>query len=138
MVKRCPLKCKYLRLSSGRVKIRQIPYVNFETTSWFLSKFASLFIFMTHNSSINFKLIHFLFWIKSSHQNPNFETFECSGENFPDSAFHFLNRKLVFLEILHHSSVSQKITPLYSFSSNIIYFGQKEPIEVQIYETLEC
>ena len=27
------LKCKFLRLSSSQVKTRQIPYVNFETTS---------------------------------------------------------------------------------------------------------
>ena len=31
-----------------------------------------------------------------------------------------------------------KLTPLYFFSSNIIYFVQKEPIEVQIFETFEC
>ena len=29
------------------------------------------------------KLILFQLWIKGSHQNPNFETFKCSGENLP-------------------------------------------------------
>ena len=35
---------------------------------------------MTDNSFVNFKLILFQLWIKGSHQNPNFETFKCSGE----------------------------------------------------------
>ena len=34
-----------------------------------------------------------------------------------------------FIQILHHCSVSWKITPLYF--SNLIYFGQKQPIEVK-------
>ena len=37
---RSPLKWKSLRLSSAQVKICQIPYANFETTSRFLSKFC--------------------------------------------------------------------------------------------------
>ena len=36
-----------------------------------------------------------------------------------------------FIQILHHCSVSWKITPLYFFSSNLIYFGQKQPTEVK-------
>ena len=50
-------------------------------TSQFLYKFCIIFIAMKHNSSVNFKLIHFLLWIKGSHQSPNSETFECSGKN---------------------------------------------------------
>ena len=38
-VKSSPLKCIFLRLSSSRVKIHQIPYVNFEATSQFLFRF---------------------------------------------------------------------------------------------------
>ena len=38
---------------------------------------------------------------------------------------------------MHHSS-SWKVTPLYFFRSNIIYFAQKEPMKVQIFETFEC
>ena len=100
--------------------------------------FASFFIVKTHNSSISFRLTHFLLWIKGSHQCPNFETFECSGKNLPNSSCHFPNHKSVFFQILHHSLMSWMITPLYFFGSNIIYFGQKEPIKVQIFETFEC
>ena len=95
------------------------------------SNFASFFFFMTHNSSVSFKLIHFLLWIKGSHQSPNFDTFKCSGKNLPYSSPHFPNHKSVFLQILHHS-VSWKITPLYFFRSNVICFAQKEPIKVEI------
>ena len=40
LFKRSPLKCKFLRFSSARVKICQIPHVNFELTSQFLFKFC--------------------------------------------------------------------------------------------------
>ena len=49
------IKWKFLRLSSARVKIHLIPQVNFS------SNFASFFIVMTYNSSVNFKLILFYF-----------------------------------------------------------------------------
>ena len=104
----------------------------------FSSNFASLFIVMTHNSPANFHLIYFLLWIKGSHQSPNFETSECSGESLPNSSRHFLNRKSVFHQILHDFSVSQKTTHLYFFRSNIIYFERKGPIKMQIFETFEC
>ena len=78
------------------------------------SNFAfAFFIVMTCNSSIIFELIHILLWMKGSHQSPNFKTFECSGENLPNSSCYFSNHKPVFLQILHHSSVWWKITPLY-------------------------
>ena len=90
------------------------------------------------NSSINFKIIHFLLWIKVSYQNPNFETFKCFGENLPNSFCYFSNHKLVFSQILHLSLVSWKITPLYFFSSNTIYFSQMQSIKLKIFETFEC
>ena len=98
----------------------------------------TLIVFMIPNSLVNFKLIHFLLWIKGFHQSPNFETFKCSGENLPNSSCHFWKYKSVFLQILHQSSVPSKLTPIYFFSSNIIYFGQKQPIKVQIFEVFEC
>ena len=82
--------------------------------------------------------MHFLLWTKGSHESTNFDTFKCSGENLPNSSCHFPNHKSVFLQILHHSSVSWKITPLYFFRSNVIYFARKGPIKVQILETFEC
>ena len=40
LLKRRPLKCKYLRFSSARVKIRQIPHVSSELTSKLLFEFC--------------------------------------------------------------------------------------------------
>ena len=102
------------------------------------SIFVSFFIVMTHYSSVSFKVINFLLWAKVSHQSSNFDTFECSGENLSNFSCNFPSNKSVFLQILHRSSMSWKITSLYFFSSNNIYFAQKEPIQVKIFETFEC
>ena len=40
LLKRRPLKWKFLRFSSARFKFCQIPYANFEMTTWFLSNFC--------------------------------------------------------------------------------------------------
>ena len=44
----------------------------------------------------------------------------------------------VFLQIFHETSVASNITFLYFFSSDIIFFGQKKRIKMQIFETVEC
>ena len=113
-----------------------MPILSWEVNS--SSIFASFFILMTYNSPTIFKLKHFQLWTKQSHQSPHFETYKCSGENFPNSSCYFPNHKSVFLQILHHSLVPWKITPLYFLRSNITYFLCKEPIKVQIFETFEC
>ena len=102
------------------------------------SDFSSFFSVITHNSSVHFYLMHFLLWTKGSYESTKFDTFKGFGENLSNSSCHFPNRKSVFLQILHHSSVLCKITSLYFFRSNVIYFALKEPIKVQIFESLEC
>ena len=91
---------------------------------------------MTHNFPANFKLIYFLFWIKVSHQSTHSEISKCLGENFPNSLCHFWKHKSFFLQILRKSSVRSKMTPLYFVSENIIYFTQKEPINIKIFVCL--
>ena len=97
---------------------------------------------MTHNSPVNFKLMHLLLWIKGPNKCPKFQTFECAllkiCQILHVISCHCQFFKSVFLQILHQSSVESNITLLYFFSSNIIYFGQKEPIKVQIVEIFEC
>ena len=61
-----------------------------------------------------------------------FKTFEFCGQNSPNSC-NFWNNISVFLQTLHHSSVSWDLTSLYFFSLNFIYFQEKEPIKVQIW-----
>ena len=60
------------------------------------SNFALFFIAMTHNSSLNFKLIHFLLCMKRSPQNPNLETFKCFGENLPTFLMSFSKPQVSF------------------------------------------
>ena len=42
------------------------------------------------------------------------------------------------MQILYPSSFSWKINPLYFFSSNNIYFAQKDLIKMKIFETFKC
>ena len=65
------------------------------------------------------------------------ETFKCLAQNLSNSLCQFWKDESIPLQILYPSSVSWKITPLYFFSSNNIYFAQKEPIKVKIFETFE-
>ena len=128
---RSQLKNNCFRFSCARVKI--VKFLSFEMTSQHFSISALFFIVMTHNSSANFKVIPFLLWMKGSHQSPNFDTFKCSGKICQISQIFFSNHKWVFLQNLHLSSLSRKITPLYFCSSNKVYFGHKEPIKTQIF-----
>ena len=93
------------------------------------SIFVSFFIVMTHNPSVIFQVIHFLLWAKGSHQSSNFDTFECSGENLPNSSCHFPSNKSVFLHILHHCSLSWKITPLYFLAQTIYTLLKRSPLK---------
>ena len=67
-----------------------------------------------------------------------FETFEGSGQNLSNFLCQFWNDKAIPLQILYPSSVSWKTTPLYFFSSNNVYFAQKEPIKMKIFQTFKC
>ena len=70
------------------------------------SDFSSFFSVITYNSSVNFKLIHFLLWTKGSHENTNFDISNCSDENLLNSLCHLPNHESVFLQLLHGSLVS--------------------------------
>ena len=103
-----------------------MPILNWEVIS--SSNVASFLTVMTHNSPVNFKFIHFLLWIKGSHQSLNFETFKCSDENLPNSSCHFSTHKSFFFQILQHTPLSWKTASLYFFSLNLICFGQSSPL----------
>ena len=104
----------------------------------FSSNFASFFG--------SWKIIHLYFFssnnIYFAQKKPIkvkiLETFECSGQNLSNSLCQFWNDKWIPFQILNPSSVSWKITRLYFFNSIDIYFSQREPIKVKIFETFEC
>ena len=100
----------------------------------FCSNFASLSSVMKGNFSVLFQVKHYR---KGPTKVQIFETFECSDRNSPNSC-HFWNSKSVLLQIFYQSSVPSNITPLFFLSWSIIYFGQKQPIKVQIFEIFEC
>ena len=68
----------------------------------------------------------------------NFEIFECSDQNLSNILCQFWNGKSIPLQIFYPFSVSWKITPLYFFSSNYIYFAQKQHIKMNFFETFKC
>ena len=67
-----------------------------------------------------------------------FETFECLVQILSNSLCHFWNDKLFPLQILYPFTVSWKIIPLYVFSSNNIYFTQKELIKMNFLRLLSA
>ena len=99
----------------------------------FFSNFASFFLVMTRNSSVNFKLIIIYFGYEDLIKVPLLKTVEYSAKNLPNLSRHFLNHKSVFFQILYHSSVSWDINPLHFLRWNFIYLQQKEPIKTQIW-----
>ena len=65
-----------------------------------------------------------------------FETFKRLGQIFSNSLCQCWNESIP-LQILYPFSLSWTRTPLYFFSSNIMYFAQKKPIKMKILETHE-
>ena len=79
---------------------------------------------MTHNSTEIFKLKHYMLLPKRARQCTIFQTLSALMKVHPIPHAIFETTRSGFIQILHHCSVSWKITPLYFFSSNLIYFGK--------------
>ena len=67
-----------------------------------------------------------------------FENFKCSCQISSNSLYQFWNDKSIPLQILYLSSVSWKIILLYFFSTKNIYFAQKKPSKMKIFESFKC
>ena len=124
-----PMKVPILRLPCALVKICQIPLVIFQTTSQFFFKFCftlkchELYLFCTFLGQTLYTL-H-----KRDQSKRKFFRLFSARIKIHQILVIFETRNL---QILHHSSISRDITPLYIFRRNFIYFQQKEPIIVQI------
>ena len=127
-----------MRFSSARVKICQISCVNFETTRRFLSKFC--IPLRCHEGlllcSVLVRTISTL--LNRSPLKWSFLRFSSVWVKFWEIPDGFWNEELILLQILYLLSVSWKIIPQYLFSSKNIYFHQKEPIKMKIFEIFEC
>ena len=97
--------------------------------------FVYLFGFMKDNSSVLFSSSNIYFAQKEPIKVKLFEMFECSGQNLSNSLRQFWNGKSFPLQMLYPYLISWKKTPLYFFSSNNIYFAQKEHIKMKVFET---
>ena len=111
---------------------------NLPNSSCHFPDHKSVFLQMLHDSSKSWETtpLYFFRWkvIYFARKGPIkvqiLETFECP-DHISSNSCHFWNNKSVFLQILHRSSVSWDIAPLYFFCWNVIYFQQKQPIMVR-------
>ena len=111
------------------MKINQITYLVFNPQVGFLLNFASRFSFMTYSLSKIFQLKHYKLWTKTAHQCSSFQTLESSKERSSTSTCHFWNCKVEVSSICITLRRHQDISTVF-FSSSLIYFRQKDPIEV--------
>ena len=130
LVKSSLLKCKFLRFSSARVKTRQIPHVNFELTSQFLIKFCIILHCHDTKPSCKFKAHTFSTLDKRIKGKSQFWEFRVLYWKFAKFLMSFSKPLVSFSSNFASRSMSWNIAPLYFFSSNMIYFGQKQPIKV--------
>ena len=119
-----------MRLLSAHVKICEISYIY---QFW---NDKSIPLQMLYASSVSWKITLLYFF---SSNNIYFAQKEpIKMKIFENFLCQFWNDKLIPPQVLYPSSVSWKTIPLYFFSSNNIYFAQKEPIKMKIFETFEC
>ena len=77
-----------------------------------------------------------MLWTKRTHKSTIFQTLHALMKVHPIPQAIFEIKRSGFIQILHLCPVSWKITPVYFFSSDLIYFGQIEPTEVKFYRLL--
>ena len=103
---------------NGKSNTLQILYAS--SVSW---KLTPLYFFSSSN----------IYFAQKEHIKVKiFETFNYSGQNSSNSSCQFWNDKSIPLQILHHSSLSWQITPLWILSSYFFMF-----IKVPILSVLE-
>ena len=111
-----PIKVKIFETFEcyAQVKICQIPYANFETTSRFLFKFCIPPQF--HERKLlqcTFFSSNKIYFFQKEHIKMKIsQNFKCLGQNSSNTSSQLWNGKLFPLQILRHSSWSWQITPL--------------------------
>ena len=102
------------------------------------SDFSSFVFVITYNSTVNFKLMHFLLWTKRSHENTNFDIFKCSDENLLNFSCHFWKHKSVFLQMLHQYSVPSSKTLLYFLVQTWYTLFKRSPLKCKFFRFLSA
>ena len=123
LVKSSPIKCKYLRLESSWVKIRQTSFCQFWN-----NMSVPLQIFRHSSVSLHiFSLGIFYFGQKNS---TKVSILTLSSVLIKICQIPYVIFQTTRQFFLHDSSVPWNITPLYVFRLIVIYFAQKWPIKV--------
>ena len=114
------------------MKIYQIPYVIFQTTSQLFFKYY--ITLQSHDTQLlcNFLAQTLHISVKRIPLKCTFWDFWVLGQNSPNFSCHFSKHKSVPFQILHHFQCYD-ITSQYFFGSSIIYFQQKHHIKVQLF-----
>ena len=114
-------KCKLSDLPLLILKFTKFVMSSLELRASFSSNFASLISIMRDKSSVHFHLKLYILSKKGTHQSANYQTFNCSHENQATSQFSFK-----FCIQCHDTKF------LWNFPAELLRFGQKESIKVQI------
>ena len=107
--------------------------VNFPNSLCYFWKYKSVFLHILHQSLLlsnitphSFSAQTLYALVKKSPLKRKFLRFTSApSQNLSNSCCQFWSDKSIHIQILHHSSVSWKITPLYLFSSRNLRFAQK-------------
>ena len=117
LLKRSPLKWKFLRFWSPWVKFCQIHYANFETRSRFLSNFCIFLQLHKRLFLCSFFSSNNIYFAQKEPIKMNiFEILECSALILSNSWCQFWNDNSLNLKIMYLFSASWKIIPLQFFN----------------------
>ena len=106
------------------------------TTSQFLFRF--FIILQCHYTQLFCKFLAHAFSALRIPRNYQFWHFQVFCENLLNFSRHFSKLKSICFEFWMTPQCHEMHLLHTFFNSNVIYFGWKGPIEVQIYETFEC
>ena len=117
----------YWKKETALMKMNQILYVIFQTTSQFFFKYC--ITVQCHDAKLlcSFSAQHYIPWIKK-YFKVQISKFLSVPVRFTKFLMSFMKQQFIFQVCINH---------LYFFSSNVIHFGQKEPIRVQIWDFQE-
>ena len=101
--------CTIFQTLSALMKVHPINYAIFETTRSESIRILHHFSVMKDNFSVFFLAQTSYTFDKNGPSKWNSWTFEWLDENSPNSLCHFWNQESIFLQTLHHSSVSWNI-----------------------------
>ena len=111
----------------ARMKINQILYVIFQAPSQFSFKLCNTFSVATHNTCETFSLKQHMIWTKRAHQCKIFRLLVALIKVHPILHAIFETTRSEFIQILHHFSVSWKITALYFLAQTSYSLGTNNP-----------